>query len=360
MQQSSQDHGITESKEIKDRNNPGIQQGPGQKGHAPGSACWATGPRPGRPDAPRDIAVIRGGAIGDFVLTLPAIDALRQACRPARLLLIGNPQVLSLAPADRVLSHDSARLSPLYSKAGPIPPDTRSLFRDKDVVLAYAVDPDGVLERRLSSVVQGELILYDPRPDPGSRRHVTEHLLEPLQQRGVPVVDARPRVLLPAAGRASADRTWRQHDLGPLVAALHPGSGGRHKCWPLACYLALIEELGRRDVQTLLLGGPAEEGLFRELGPRPLPGCTILHPAGLVDLAGILERCELFIGNDSGPGHLAAALGTATVSLFGPTDPQVWRPRAPWSRCLQAPGGDWTALGVDSVLQVALECLPER
>ena len=355
------EHVLAETKEIEDRENLRIQQGPGQNGPPLGeSASGAASPELGLPGVPRNIAVIRGGAIGDFVVTVPAIETLRLAGSPARLTLIGNPQILGLARADRVLRHDSAILAPLYAETGPLPPETERLFRDMDVVLAYAVDPQGVLERRLGSVVQGELILHDPRPDPCGSRHITEHLLEPLCRRGMPVADSSPRLAVPEEGRASAARAWRRHHLGPAVVAIHPGSGGRHKCWPAACYLALVEELCQRGVQTLLLGGPAEESLLVDLEPRLPSGCAAWRPGSLAELAGMLAQSALFVGNDSGPAHLAAAVGTATLTLFGPTDPQVWRPRAPGSRYVRAPGGDWTALDVDSVLPVALECLPER
>ena len=102
-------------------------------------------------------------------------------------------------------------------------------------------------------------------------------------------------------------------------------------------------------VEVLL--GPVERE--RDLGND----LDSVQPPDLRSLAGLLDRASLFIGNDSGPGHIAAAVGTPTLSLFGPTDPHIWAPKISRGRVLQTAGGHMATLSVDSVLQAALQIL---
>ena len=306
---------------------------------------------------PHRITVMRGGAIGDFVVTLPAIDALRASFPRAELRLIGRPEILCLAHPDHILNQDRADLAPLYTTAGPLRSATCHLFADTDFLLAYTADSKGVVASRLGTIVKGELLVHDPRPRPWQRRHITEHLLEPLRRHGIPSPNPVPRIRLRPADRTYAAACCQHHRSDSPLIVLHPGSGGQRKCWPLDHFLELARGLQQRAGQIILLCGPAEETLAPKLQNQTTPPCLTVHPPGLLELAGLLERAYLFIGNDSGPSHMSAALGTCTVALFGPTDPQIWGPRGPDVRIVRAPSGDMQTLSVDSVMQVALECL---
>ncbi|MCH7685097.1 MAG: glycosyltransferase family 9 protein [Planctomycetes bacterium] len=175
-----------------------------------------------------------------------------------------------------------------------------------------------------------------------------------LKQMGIEAVDAQPRIHIGGDVQGLADEALPAAD-GAAPVAVHPGSGGRHKCWPLESYVALIRELNARQVPVVILFGPAEIEIETALGPLAIDGATLVRPPGLWELASVLARSSLFIGNDSGPGHLAAAVGTPTLSLFGPTDPQRWCPVGPRCRVLRAPGGSLEALRGDVVLSAALE-----
>jgi ADP-heptose:LPS heptosyltransferase len=105
------------------------------------------------------------------------------------------------------------------------------------------------------------------------------------------------------------------------AAALHPGSGSERKNWPIERYRELAHLLERKGLRTVWVLGPAEDE-----GCAPA-GSTVWHSPSLVDLAAFLARCELYVGNDSGVTHLAAASGCPTVALFGPSNPAVWGPR---------------------------------
>ena len=204
-----------------------------------------------------NITVLRGGAIGDFVLTLPAIDAIHKTFPTKELRLIGNPTALALYSGAAHLDHDDPRLIALH-RDGPIPASTRALFAGCERALAYAVDPQGQLQRRLAQVVAGPVLLWDPRPPVGTNVHIVDHLLRPLDQWGIPICNRTPHI---AADIYSADT--------PPQIIIHPGSGSPSKCWPEAQFSALCSALGRRGLHAAKLCGPVE--IERGLA-APFPG----------------------------------------------------------------------------------------
>ncbi len=116
------------------------------------------------------------------------------------------------------------------------------------------------------------------------------------------------------------------------MIAVHPGSGGRLKCWPLERYFELIDCLQSDGAFVILFTGDAEAGEVREGASRYARGRkNTLHTAGLglMSAAGLLSHCSLYVGNDSGFSHLAGILGRPTIVLFGPTDPFIWKPLGP-------------------------------
>ena len=303
------------------------------------------------PVNPKQISIIRSGAVGDFVLTLPAVDALRAAYPRSCLRLIGSPSILHLAPVNNLVDINSAEVSGLYNPVGPVPERTRALFSDVDLLIAYAVDPDHSLQSRLTKIVRGRAIVYDPRPKGGV--HIVEHLLTPLRRMGIPTSDPMPRIRPAVDELAQAGEILKRHGLASPLLAIHPGSGGRDKCWPLTSYFELAHRLATRGAGVMAVCGPVERNVVDE----PPAHLTCLAPQDLRSLAALLHGVDLFIGNDSGPGHIAAAVGTPTLTLFGPTDAATWAPRHPHARILKAPDGRLPELPVDSVLDAALRLL---
>ncbi|MFH1569004.1 MAG: glycosyltransferase family 9 protein [Gemmatimonadota bacterium] len=305
----------------------------------------------------RPLAVLRGGAVGDFILTLPAIEALRRH-QPARpLWLVARPSLAILARPDRVIDLDGPALLPLFAPHPPEPGHAPSLLSGARLTLAYLAGADDSLRRRLEALTGGEAWLADPRPRTSDRSHIIDHLLAPLTERGIAVEDRVPH-LVPAADAVA----WAEGQPavgggpGPLVC-LHPGSGGTHKCWPLPCFAELAADLTRAGCRPVVLFGPAEEERWGDRALALPTGVPRMSPPGLPEVAAVLARAALHVGNDSGPGHVAAAVGTPVLSLFGPTDPAIWAPRGPGCRVLVAPGGDLPSLGLDCVRQAALEML---
>ncbi len=286
------------------------------------------------------VTVIRNGAIGDFTLTLPAIKAVQQAFPHCALHIVGPPATCALAQSEQIIDGNHPDLAPLYATSS-LPERTRKLFAQTEFLLAYS-RPGRSDQQHLKKLIAGKTIFWNPQPAKGSDLHIVDHLLIPLHQLNMTVAHALPQIDLVRKDFSYVGQLSINH---PLIA--HPGSGGAHKCWPLERYVQWARALMHDGLEIIFLCGPTE----RERGftiPNDIP---TLSPPDLRSLAALLSRARLFVGNDSGPGHIAAAVNTKTLSLFGPTDPRIWAPRNAAGHILYADNGDLNCLSVDSVLQ---------
>ena len=281
------------------------------------------------------ILVVRGGAVGDVILTLPAIGALRLALPRTRIAVMGDAKRLCLARhpayADDVADAETWDIHRLFGREPRVPQQLATYLAGFDLILSYLPTPDAAFTDNLKQYCPGEVITWSPHPSAGV--HVTNHLMEPVLRYANQSLSAEPRVFPDTEHRRAADR-FRQSAGFPErgVLAVHPGSSGRQKLWPLEGWRHVIAWAAFEGISGVLICGPAEEE--RALGPLLSalgPAWQVLRNAPLPTLAAILAKCEVFAGHDSGITHLAAAVGTRTLALFGPTDPRVWGPRS--QRC---------------------------
>jgi ADP-heptose:LPS heptosyltransferase len=314
-------------------------------------------------DAPSRILIIRPGALGDTVVTAPVIAALRAKWPAAYIQIAGRLDYVPLlvhqhSLADACCSTDDAAFTSLYTD-GPltIPP--------ADLVVAYLPDQDGALARRLDTHV-AQAIVFDPRPPDGGSTHICDHLLSALRPLGIEAVGEIPQLSCLDSWRAAATtrktgtdtplsvpafRGQRGHDRSGKYIAIHPGSGGRAKTWPVSRWAEVIDALG--DVPIVITAGPADDELIQELrqhlGDREK--CSIIGDLSVTELAGVLAGANNYAGVDSGVSHLATALGVRTVAIFGPTDPAVWAPRGP-GVCVLRNADTTAAVSVAEAVQV--------
>jgi heptosyltransferase III len=281
------------------------------------------------------ILVLHPGALGDIVLALPAIRLVRDQFRDIPLTLAGSSDfvpAVSLGYAERVFTLSTMPLHRLYSP-GPLPPEDEAFWKSYDRVVAWTGFGDPVFLEQLSRVIP-ETLVAGWRPAGGERRHVSRIFAESLQPWLGEVTDMPlPRIAVSDDNQAAADK-WlsalQWSDSTPIVA-LHPGAGNREKRWPLPNYAELARALTReRKCGVILVEGPAERGIAAEVADGAARGrVAIAKSLPVKVLAGVLARCAWFVGNDSGISHLAAALGIASIALFGPTSPEVWAPLGP-------------------------------
>ena len=286
------------------------------------------------------ILVLRGGALGDFIVTLPALALLRRHWPGARIELAGNLTAASLALPSRLIdtaySQHEARWAALYGDA-PLPPALAQWLGEFDLILNFWPDPAQELARRFP-LRPGQTFLTAsalPLVAPAAR-----HYCAPLRQLGI----------VPA----SCSYRLRRPQPEARRVALHPGSGSAHKNWPAERWLALtrwLEQELQADVRVIL--GEAEPaGLLAGVGLH-------LRQLPLDALADELARCRLFVGHDSGVSHLAAACGVPGVLLFSPTDPLIWAPPEPAGRVLRH-GPDLAAISLAEVQEAIAAALRDQ
>jgi ADP-heptose:LPS heptosyltransferase len=292
--------------------------------------------------------VLRAGALGDFILTVPVLTGLRSAYPDATLTLVAGAANTRLAIAaglvDHAIAMESARAAALFHHGATL--DALEEFADADAAAVLLSDPDGSVRANLKRLSAAPIAHKDPA---GLVGHAADYLADVLTQFGVSAArPAIPRMTIPTC-RPSPDA---------LQVILHPGSGSPRKNWPPASFRELADRLhaARPDVHIVFTFGEADDQL--KDGPD-LPGpYACVHETDIVDMATVLASARAYVGNDSGVTHLAAALGTRVTALFGPTDPSTWGPRGRRCRILQPHPdavGSLTELPVDAVLQSVLQ-----
>jgi heptosyltransferase-2 len=284
------------------------------------------------------ILVIRGGAIGDFILTLPAITALRRQFPAAHLEVLGYPHIAQLALAgglvNRVQSIEARALAGFFARGGELSPDLADYFSEFDLVLSYLYDPDGIFQTNVALCTGAQFLEGPHRADDRARLHAAKVYLQPLERLAIFDADPVPRLSLAPSPLATRHL--------PLPAlALHPGSGSERKNWPEVRWAGLLEHLANSThLDLLLVGGEAEGDRLQRLAATLPPARTRLAQSlPLRDLAHHLAACRAFIGHDSGISHLAAALGLPSVILWGESVEEVWRPPAENTVILRSPHG---------------------
>ena len=297
------------------------------------------------------ILVIRGGAIGDFILTLPVFAALRRQFPQAHLEVLGYPHIAQLALAgaavDQVRSIDSRPLAGFFARDGALDPSLADYFAGFAVIVSYLYDPDEIFQSNMRRCSAAQFIVGPHRPDEKLALHATEAFLKPLER--VAICDADP---VPVLSLNPQPSTLNQ-------LALHPGSGSERKNWPEENWMRLIQHLQTATrFSFLLVGGEAEMGRLRRLSALFRPDrLELAQCLPLADLARRMQACLGYIGHDSGISHLAAALGLPVLVLWGETKENVWCPRGERVTLIRSPEG-LQGLPVERVLDHLGRFLP--
>jgi heptosyltransferase-2 len=267
-----------------------------------------------------------------MILTLPALGALRQAFPRASITLIGPPDRTILARHPCYVNHladpEQWELYRLFSQEPLLPNHLAETLRTCELVLSYLPTVDDTLTTNLRRYCSGEVITWCPHPPGGV--HSTEHLLTPVRHFLSQPCNPVPYVYPDVAAQQAAEQFWSHAKLPREgVIALHPGSGGTYKLWPLAGWQQVIAWAVQQGLPGIIISGPAEQERHLRLGQLDqYPGWVVANSLPLLHLAAILARCQVVLGHDSGITHLAAAVGATVLALFGPTDPLVWGPRS--------------------------------
>jgi ADP-heptose:LPS heptosyltransferase len=256
--------------------------------------------------------VLFPGSLGDFICVRPALRGLEAVY--GRTALIARPGFFELLDAGRwrCISIDRRAVADLYG-SGPLAAETRALLGTHDCVFTWSGSGEARFAERLREATGAEVRAFAFR-GMGPGEHAAAYYARCAG------VELRICGLAPGAGaEAWADGLWRRYGLRDRVLCVHPGSGGGHKNWEGMKDIAAWWRGERGKVVALI--GPVED----ERGGA-VPCDAVVREASLLRVAAVVRRAAVYLGNDSGVSHLAGIAGARGLVLFGPTEPNVWRP----------------------------------
>jgi ADP-heptose:LPS heptosyltransferase len=265
--------------------------------------------------------ILHQGALGDVVLTFPAILALRKHFDRIDILCQGQIGKLAakLGLVDKGYPLEAAYFASLFSNQ--INAKIKDLISSYTRILVLSFSSD--LENAINQISDRPCLRIAPRPPAQASIHVAEYLIENIIKGGlIDTVDSQDVVT-----------SWhreRTPKSGPLIDStkiiIHPGAGSKRKRWPLERFFKLAQVLEKKGFQPQFVCGPAEPDLIGDIRNE---NRAVHHFSELTDLADWFKAAGGYIGNDSGVSHLAVFLGLPSVVIFGPADPKRWIPIGP-------------------------------
>jgi heptosyltransferase III len=331
----------------------------------------------------RSILVFKQRNIGDVLLATPAIHALRSAWPSARIavavnsgteaMVEGNPDI------DRVIVFDrrardaggAGRWREEGRFLGEIRawrPDLAVQFTegDRGAILAFLSGARfrvGVAPGRRGLWGKGKLFTH-LSPRPSLYRHSVLRDLDVVGAAGIPPADPGLRFFFTKADRSRVAALLSGAGIpdGAPYAVVQPGSRWKFKCWTDAGNAGLLAHLARRGLHPVITSGPDPEEAAQVERIRGLCPVSVASLAGRLafrELGALISGARLYVGVDSAPMHLAAAVGTPTVAIFGPTGAFNWAPweGIDWGYSPERPAGT-RFVGRHAVVQKEMECIP--
>jgi len=333
------------------------------------------GRRPVRPEAldllgVRRILVVRQhDQLGDFLLATPALRALRERFPKAYIALVVRRYTAEAALHNRYIDEVIVIRETLHGwKPGELPALWRKLRQGFDLAVVLNTVSHSLTSDLLAHLSGARRVLGSAgRVFPGCRRnffynleaplvdgrqHQTDRNLDILRYLGIETQDKREVLTLLPEELAPAKAWLREQgiDFQRPVVGLHPGAGKEANRWPADNFAAVARRLHERGIQVLLTWGPKEKTLgqrvLSEMRFQPIVAAGLrLRP-----LAALLAHVDLFVCNDTGVMHVAAAVGAPTLAIFGPTDPYQWAPLGDHVTALRAQDGRCVSVSVEEVL----------
>lgn len=290
----------------------------------------------------KNILLIRLSSLGDIVLTSPAVRAVRQHYPDAHIaMLVGkqsadlvteNPRLDEVIQFDRNAEDKSTGemwriIRLLRERRFDLAIDFQRKFRTS--LLAYL---SGARCRVGCHAPKG--LLCTVRAPDRENKHAIDRYFDLLHAVGIPASDRTLELFISEADRAFAREALEANGASlrhRLKVGLFPGAGWKLREWMPERFAAIGDLIVKRfDGQVLIFGGPAEKGLVSQVaGLMSAPPVTFAGGLRIRQFAALVEQCDLFISNDTGPMHVAAAMQTPTIALFGPGNHIRFQPIAP-------------------------------
>jgi ADP-heptose:LPS heptosyltransferase len=221
----------------------------------------------------------------------------------------------------------------LFAEAGNLPPTQMKWLDGASLIFSFVSQLDDIWSRNVQRLSPTAKIIYlQPRPPIEYSSHATQFLIEQLSD--VPVIQQGVQQIVSGL----AQRPIKSLSLSRQRIVIHPGAGALDKCWAAENYLELISRLCEQEKPVrILLGEVERERWSADQIAQFQTAAEIVWPATYVDLLTELREASIFIGNDSGPSHLAGMIGVPTLVIFKASNPDQWRPLGPMVRIAANP-----------------------
>ncbi|HUO06201.1 MAG TPA: glycosyltransferase family 9 protein [Candidatus Binataceae bacterium] len=268
------------------------------------------------------IAIVFPGALGDLICAGPAIAAIARRHSGASIELIARAELARFANGRmgiaRGHSIDRREIAACFTESDEAAAAVREFLGVFNRIYSFYAADDARFRAALAKAAGGPVSFHPFRPDgPG---HVSAGYLCSI---GETQDDLKFRIEPTPEDFANASRAFEAAGCEPArTVVIFPGSGSSGKNWPLENFVAAASMLSSRW-NTLFVLGPAEQSMEPSLRARRI---EVVNDVELGTIAAVARLAAGFIGNDSGVSHLAAACGARGIAIFGPTDPERWRP----------------------------------
>ena len=302
------------------------------------------------PKSFKRILIARGGAIGDFILTLPVFQALKASFPQATLGCLspaGRGEIAQMAGlADEIRNLDDRCWASFFVRDGQLDEVACNWLSSFDCIISYLHDPNETWKTNVARVSDAFYLGGCHQPGEISEVPASVTLLKALEPLGIFHADPVPRIHHSDAMLKSG------------TIALHPGSGSESKNWPEENWRQLISLLLEQgNMKLVVVGGEAETERVKSLESKfQNPRLRLLLNEPLTSVARELAVCQVFIGHDSGITHLAAALGVRCIVLWAQTNERVWRPSGEMVHILK-PCNNTTPVEPCAVFQIVKKLL---
>lgn len=291
--------------------------------------------------------IIQPGAIGDSILTLPLAAYIKDVLKLGVVDVLGHTEYLGVLPGrtciNRISSIDSIDLHKLFVKPEAFNLDDGDplihAFAGYAWIVTFMGEPGSDFEQNLIFTVNcthsTEVITMSLKPPDDFSGHLIDfYIRQFISQSGLSSRFQNTRFESDFIKVTNSDvikgaELLKEAGLNPenKPVVIHPGSGALNKCWHFENFLTVAKELISEGNEVLFLLGPAELEKFSVNNINKITNVAkCLKELSFTDVLRLLSRAELFIGNDSGITHLAAMLGVRTIAVFGPTNPDVYKP----------------------------------
>lgn len=322
--------------------------------------------------APCSALLFRPGGLGDLLVVLPSVRLIRGCLPDHRLVLVCREAYGKLLEetnvVDALISWNDRKVAGLFYEAEDSGLRTEWL-RDYSILAGWMMGMQGAyLETRCRGLGMDQC--YFVGPPENSAESLSRHYFEGTKAllRGFLPGNGREWSAFEECARLPINDGMRKESLrffgmdhggeAPEFAIIHPGSGSVRKRWPLANFLEVTREWSDRGLRGILVTGEAEEDLAEELARVSLPaGWRLFSAPPLRELAALLTACSIYLGNDSGVTHLAAACGCRVLSLFRRDLFALWKP---YGNARVLAEDDVSVIKIDRVLNTASKILDRK